>query len=336
MYVVASVSTLLTYPPTEPASAPKNELMKDGKFFEEVIRLVQEALKNDHDTRIYKNHKVEDRDGELREFDVFVVGNMNGEPIHIAIECKDHSRKISRGPIESYVTKCRSVPNINKKIFVSRKGFTKGALLTARNNDVILYTLEDLDTSKISEWLGTTMILPALVMPVFTARSVTTSTKLIDEPKLTDVVRGGGFKKDLTLWEVAKQIGELVILATGEFSGRFILLEGYTYTCDMPFKKGVELVTGGKIYQLESMVVEVGVSVAKPIAEVQYNQYCSVDGGLTVDTASSISETGTITVVKREGADESIVHATFDLKAAQEVFRMKVERFNSGEEGALP
>lgn len=328
-------SLLLNSTSIAPAFAPKNMMMKDGKFFEEVVRLVQEVLKNDAATAVFKNHKVEDRDGKKREFDVFVTSEMNGEPIQIAIECKDHSRKISRSLVEAYATKCGSIPNINKRVFVSRRGFTDGAKLTARNNDISLYTLADLDVGKINEWLGTTMILPALVMPVITAKSVATSTEMREEPELTDIVQGVGFEEGVLLWKVARLIGELALLKTGGFTGKFFFWADHTYICTMPFKEGVELVSGGVVYQLQSMTVEVGACVEKPDVKVRYDQYRSLTSGLTVDTASSISDTGTITVVKKEGSDESTVHASFDLKAAQEVFRMKVERFNAGDESAF-
>jgi predicted helicase len=115
--------------------------MKNGKFLEEVVRIIHETLKADAQVVITKNRKVRDRHGDKREFDVFIEGTVNDEAINIAIECKDHSRKVSVSHIEAYITKCDRVPNIYKKMFVSRNGYTSGAIKAAADRDVVLYTL---------------------------------------------------------------------------------------------------------------------------------------------------------------------------------------------------
>jgi hypothetical protein len=261
---------------------------------------------------------------------------MNDEAINIAVECKDHSRKVSVSHIEAYITKCDRVPNIHKKIFVSRKGYTSGAIQAAADRDIVLYTLQDLDTANIMDWLGVVMISPALVMPVISAKRVTTSPELMGEIDFTETVKGGGFFIETTFPEVVKQVGQIALLATGGFSGKFFLFEGGKYIFEMPFAEGTELFKDGIIYQLEAMLVEVTASIEKPEAKVEYHQYQSMkEGGMVVDTASSTSDSGTIRVVKKVGEEEATVHASFDLEAAREVFRMKVERFNAGGGEAL-
>jgi hypothetical protein len=310
--------------------------MKNGKFLEEVVRVIHETLKANDQVLITKNKKVKDRHGDRREFDVFIEGSLNDEAINIAVECKDHSRKVSVSHIEAYITKCDRVPNIHKKIFVSRKGYTSGAIKAAADRDVVLYTLQNLDSADIFDWLGMTMIRPAFVMPIITAKRVTTSSELQGEIDFSETVRGGGFPTEIAFAEVVKLVGQAALLSTGGFTGKFFLFEGGKYVFEMPFAEGTELVKEGVTYKLEALLVEVRASIEKPDAKIEYHQYQSVeDGGMIVDTASSTSDTGTIRVVKKVGEEEATVHASFDLDAAKEVFRMKVERFNAGDEEAL-
>lgn len=300
--------------------------MKNGKFLEEVVRLIHETLKANDQVVITKNRKVKDRHGDKREFDVFVEGSLNDEAINIAVECKDYSRKVSVSHIEAYITKCDRVPNIHKKIFVSRKGYTSGAIKAAADRDVVLYTLQDLDSVDLFGWLGMAMIRPVLVMPVVSAKRVTTSSELKGEIDFTETVKGGAFLTKTSFSDVVKTAGLYALYSTGGFTGKFLLFGGQKSVFEVGFAEGTELTKEGVTYQLELMVVEISSSITKPETKIECHQYQSLEaGGVVVDTASSTSDSGTIRVVKKVGDEEATVHASFDLDAAREVFRMKVE-----------
>jgi len=127
--------------------------MKNGSSLERLAHIIQDSLKDNPETKIKRNKKLRDSEGDLREFDVIVNASSNSYPIVIAIECKDYNRKVERKEIEAFITKCSDFPQINIKIFVSSKGFQSGAIKTAKRFGVLLYTLEDLNSKHVKKWL---------------------------------------------------------------------------------------------------------------------------------------------------------------------------------------
>jgi hypothetical protein len=180
------------------------------------------------------------------------------------------------------------------------------------------------------------MILPAFVMPVITAKRVTTSSGLQGEIDFTETVKGGAFLTETSFSDVVKTAGLYALYSTGGFTGKFLLFGDNKSVFEVGFVEGTELTKEGVTYQLESMLVEISSNIMKPDTKIEYHQYQSLEtGGLVVDTASSTSDTGTIRVVKKVGEEEATVHASFDLEAAREMFRIKVERYNAGGGEAL-
>lgn len=115
-----------------------------GRGFEKLILIIQEALKDSPNTKIYSNHKISDRTSnrKLREFDVFLIISANGFEIKIAIECKDYKSAVALEKIEAFNTKCNSVIGINKKIMISAKGFQTGVVENAKElYDIDLFLL---------------------------------------------------------------------------------------------------------------------------------------------------------------------------------------------------
>ena len=103
-----------------------------GKFFETLVRLIQESLKDNTNTRICKNHKLISKVGESGEFDIVIETVANSYPICIAIECKDYGRKVSVKEVDAFNSKCQRFSGINKKIIVSKEGFQSGAITAAK------------------------------------------------------------------------------------------------------------------------------------------------------------------------------------------------------------
>src|SRR4051812_33154350 len=106
---------------------------KKGKELEKIIKLIEDTLKDSSNTIVYNNHKIKNTGGRYREFDVFIESKISGHEIKIAIECKDFKSKIPAEKIEAFETKCKRIPTINKKIFVSSNGFQAEAINVAKD-----------------------------------------------------------------------------------------------------------------------------------------------------------------------------------------------------------
>ena len=134
--------------------------MNDGKKLEQLVRFVQETLKNVPDTEIFSNYKIENISGRKREIDVFIKSQINGMDIKIAIECKDYKNAIPVEKIEVFNSKCQRINGISKKIFVATNGYQADAIEAARDFDIELYNLIDISKKQITEWLPVKQLNP--------------------------------------------------------------------------------------------------------------------------------------------------------------------------------
>lgn len=139
-------------------------LVNSGKELEDLVRLIQETLKDPKNTIIYSNAKVKNNSGTKREIDILIETEINNFNLKIAIECKDYKTPISVEKIEAFKGKCDRIPDINKKVFVSTHGYQKDAVKAAREFGIALYSVKDIDSSTILSWfpikqLGLRMLL---------------------------------------------------------------------------------------------------------------------------------------------------------------------------------
>jgi hypothetical protein len=118
-----------------------------------LISRLEEAIKDDDSVEIIYNHLIKNLEGYTRQFDVFMKSTINGFPIEIAIECKEYGNDKPVGVelIESFQCKCQRVPSINSKAFVSRTGYTKGAIKAAKVFGVSLFNIETVSSSDLLE-----------------------------------------------------------------------------------------------------------------------------------------------------------------------------------------
>lgn len=123
--------------------------MNDGKALERLVAMIQEHLKNLPEVTVTQNAILQNRSGNKREVDVFVKANVNGEEIGIAFECKDYKKNVNIQIIDSFVTKCSELPQVNKGIIVTTSGFTVGAQREAAAHNIGLYLIDDLPLSEI-------------------------------------------------------------------------------------------------------------------------------------------------------------------------------------------
>lgn len=131
---------------------------KKGKSLENIIALIQKTLKDSSETKVFKNFKIENIGGREREIDVLIESKINGFEMKIAIECKDYKGRVSVEKIEAFESKCKRIKGINKKVFISNKGFQADAINAAKDFDIELQTASKLDINSIVNWFPITSI----------------------------------------------------------------------------------------------------------------------------------------------------------------------------------
>jgi len=128
--------------------------MNNGKKFEKIVRLIQEALKDLPNTEIFSNFKMENVSGRKREIDILLKSSFNQFELLIAIECKDYKKAVSVDKIEAFNSKCQRIHGISKKIFVAPHGYQADAIDAANDFDIDLYDFNKIDQQDIIQWFS--------------------------------------------------------------------------------------------------------------------------------------------------------------------------------------
>lgn len=155
-----------------------------GQQLEKTIRLIQETFKDSENTEIFSNYKIPNESGNNREIDVLIVSKINDFEIYIAIECKDYTKKIPVEKIEAFQSKCDRIKKINKKIFVSSKGFQSDAVNSAKYYGIDLFTAEELTSDALLNLMPIKQIKPE-ILPIISNAVLTfdADEKTINEIK---------------------------------------------------------------------------------------------------------------------------------------------------------
>lgn len=111
---------------------------KTGKSLEQAVGQIQQLF--DPKSTITYREFITNRLGIRREFDVVIRGKFAGHFILGVVECKDWKNKVGTPEIDAFITKANDV-NANLRMVVSPKGFTKPALLQAKNAGVGVFSL---------------------------------------------------------------------------------------------------------------------------------------------------------------------------------------------------
>ncbi|HZV68667.1 MAG TPA: restriction endonuclease [Saprospiraceae bacterium] len=162
--------------------------MKKGKLLESVVAIIYSALKTDPSVEIRLNQKLPDLLGNEREIDVLLTSFVNTILIQIAIECKDHSSRISVDKIEGFKGKCEFIPNINKLIFVSKSGFQKAAITKAKAYGIDLFRLEEINELSVIDWFSIFRVQPMRISRKITQLIIDFDSNPIDDYLPTDIV----------------------------------------------------------------------------------------------------------------------------------------------------
>lgn len=115
-----------------------------GKPLEKTIKLIEETFNNSPDAKVFVSHTLICESGIEREFDVLIKSKINGYNLCIAIECKDYSSRVPIEKIEAFKSKCSTIKEINKMVFVSALGYQSGAVIQAQNFGIELLTAEQI------------------------------------------------------------------------------------------------------------------------------------------------------------------------------------------------
>lgn len=158
-------------------------MSNNGHQLEKTIRLIQETFKDSENTMIYSNYKIPNESGNKREIDILIVSKINDFEIYIAIECKDYNKKIPVEKIEAFQSKCDRIKKINKKIFVSSKGFQSEAINSANYYGIELFTAEELTSHALLNLIPIKQIKPE-ILPIISNAILTFNA---DEKTLAEI-----------------------------------------------------------------------------------------------------------------------------------------------------
>lgn len=115
---------------------------KRSNDFQRLIKLIETQLADENITVTESKLLKDERNAVQREIDIFIETEVNGHPVNIAVECRDHKRKSGMLWIDSLIGKFKHLP-IHKVIAVSSSGFTKTAHQAAKRSNIELLTLEN-------------------------------------------------------------------------------------------------------------------------------------------------------------------------------------------------
>lgn len=115
--------------------------MKAGKVFEHLVSTLEKVLSGSENATVTAPAKLRDRtNGRLREHDVLITIEQGHHTLYTAIECRDHSRKITVNQVEGFSQKCVDT-GVSKGVIVSRLGFWESAKQKAKHLNISCLTL---------------------------------------------------------------------------------------------------------------------------------------------------------------------------------------------------
>lgn len=119
--------------------------MKKGKTFENLVSILEKVLSGSEHVKITAPAKLKDRtNGRLREHDVLLTIKQGHHTLYTAIECREHSRKITVNQIEGFSQKC-SDTGISQGVIVSSKGFFNSAKAKADHLNIRCLLLSEVE-----------------------------------------------------------------------------------------------------------------------------------------------------------------------------------------------
>ena len=128
--------------------------MTKGKLIEQLTTIIEDTLQGNGRVNVSHDEYLKDDSGNDRQIDVLIEYFENDRfTFRTIIECKEKGRDgVEINQMQAFAGTFRSLPNVHKAIFVSTKGFQKGAINVAEKEGILLYTLSDLTQDDIKGW----------------------------------------------------------------------------------------------------------------------------------------------------------------------------------------
>lgn len=145
--------------------------MKKGKRFEQLTTRIFQQLVENPDYGSVEHDVLLDGKDERRQIDVLITSKIAGITNRTIIECKDYSRKVGIGVIDSLHSVMQDV-NANKGVVVSSNGFSTQAVKKAKRLGISLFTAHE----ALSEKWAINIEVPVLVTDI---------TSVLARPRIT-------------------------------------------------------------------------------------------------------------------------------------------------------
>lgn len=121
-----------------------------GRLFETIAASMYDKPDVKVEQNVYLDARCKgDKKRRKREIDILITGQLAGQPIRIAVECKDRSKKIESPDIDAYIGKLNDV-GIPIGIYISANGYTSDAIEYAREKGIATLILKDASQDAIT------------------------------------------------------------------------------------------------------------------------------------------------------------------------------------------
>ncbi|WP_029568598.1 restriction endonuclease [Pantoea ananatis] len=119
-----------------------------GKEYEEFVGAIQQSLINAEgmshlkNIKVEVNKKIEDRNGILRQFDVYWEFNLGGYDYKTVIECKDYASTVTIDKIDAFIGKTQDIPGL-RLIYATKTGYQSGTQKKAEQHKIDLLIIRE-------------------------------------------------------------------------------------------------------------------------------------------------------------------------------------------------
>lgn len=161
--------------------------METSSEFEKLVSFIETTIKGDNNIGVLHNVSLVDNDGNNCQIDVLLENDLGERlgKVYIPIECKNwNKKKVERKDIGAFINLLDSL-NISKGIYVSKKGFQRGARIKAeKSKRILLYTLDKNEKQEVLNWINVGPITRYNLIPRFETISITVEIVESEHSKL--------------------------------------------------------------------------------------------------------------------------------------------------------
>lgn len=134
--------------------------MSKGKLIEQLTSIIEETAQGNENVKISHDVKLEDKYGNKRQIDVLIEYYQNERfTFKTIIECKYKFRDgVEVNQMLAFIGTLESLPDVHQGVFVSNSGFQEAARKVAEENNIKLYTIQDLTQEEVKTWIKGTPV----------------------------------------------------------------------------------------------------------------------------------------------------------------------------------